>query len=106
MLCRFFRMVNRKNMVSMRGMSMMLCGFVIVGHMMLGRFQVMPGGMSVVFSCLFAMLRALVMCHFCFPLAGCLSLHFTIPGRLTPPESFFNTDVGALTRNGLLVVAA
>jgi len=106
MFCRFFRMVSRKNLVSMRGMSMMPCGFVIAGLMMLGRLQVMPSGMSVVFSCLLVMLRALVMCHFCFPLAGCLSLHFTIPGRLTASGSFSKADVRALTQNGLLVVVA
>jgi hypothetical protein len=70
MFCRLFRMMSRLNLVSMRGVSVMPCRFVIAGLMMLGGFRVMPGRMSVVFGRLLVMLRALVLCHSCRLLRG------------------------------------
>ncbi len=56
-------MMSRKQVVAVRNMGVMRCCFVVAGLMMLGRLLVMPGGMAVVFSRHFVMLRTFVFSH-------------------------------------------
>ena len=72
MLCRLFRMVARKSMVSVRRMSVMACGFVGASLMMLGRLEVMPRGVAVMFSCLLVMLCTFMLRHFYLPFTTCI----------------------------------
>jgi hypothetical protein len=72
MLCRLFRMVARKSMVSVRRMSVMACGFVGAGLMMLSRLEVMPRGVAVMFSCLLVMLCTFMLRHFYLPFTTCI----------------------------------
>jgi hypothetical protein len=103
MLCRLFCMVTRKSMVSMRSVSVMARGLVGAGLMMLGRLEVMPGGMSVMFGCLLVMLCTFMLRHFIFPLR-------LASGETSSPQKFTiileKTGVRVLAQNGFLVALA
>jgi hypothetical protein len=64
MLCCFLSVFRSKQMVSLCQMSVMTCRFVGTSLMVLGRLPMMSGGVFVVFSGFFVMLRTCMLSHF------------------------------------------
>jgi hypothetical protein len=64
MLCRRFSVFGGEQMVSVCEMSMMACRFVGTSLMVLSCLPMMSGGVFVVFSSFFVMLRAFMLSHF------------------------------------------